>query len=285
MLKTYYYLTKPGIVRANAMTAAAGFLLAAQQHIVNLTLMLAAVAGIALVIASACVINNYIDRSIDRRMARTKNRALVTGRVSVRNAMIYAAVLGLSGMALLVFGTNPVAAWVTLTGVFFYLVMYSIGKRRSVYGTIIGSVSGAVPIVAGYAAATGRIDVGAILLFFIMVTWQMPHFYAIGIYRSDDYASAGLPVLPVKSGFHTAKIHMLVYIILFLVAITLLTAFGYTGYTYLAVMLLLGLRWLQLAINGLKAKDDKLWARRLFGFSLIVLLGFSLMISIDIALP
>ena len=283
-VKTYYRLAKPGIVYGNAIAAIAGFLFASQGS-PQLGLFLAMLVGISLVMASACVFNNYIDRDIDDAMARTKSRALVTGEISVRSALIYATVLGVVGTLLLVFFTNPLTAAVALFGHFAYVVVYGYAKRKTVHGTVVGSVSGAVPPVVGYVAVTNSIDIVAVLLFFILVLWQMPHFYAIAMYRLHDYKAAGIPVLPVVKGARRTKIEMLVYIVVFIGAASLLTVLGYAGYTYLAVMLLLGARWLQLGIQGFSAKNDALWARQLFKFSLYVLLGFCVAISLDAFLP
>ncbi len=159
--------------------------------------------------------------------------------------------------------------------------MYSIWKRRSVYGTIVGSVSGAVPIVAGYTSVTNNFDMGAFIIFMILVLWQMPHFYAIAIYRLKDYAAANIPVLPVKKGIFITKIHMLFYIIAFIIAVSLLTLYGFTGYIYLSVALALGGGWLLLSIKGFKANDDAIWARKMFFFSLITITLLSVVISID----
>lgn len=284
MFQTYYRLTKPGIIYGNAIAAAGGFLLASNGHI-NFGLFLATLAGLSLVIASACVTNNYIDRDIDAKMARTKNRALASGAVSVRNSLIYAAGLGLAGALTLALFTNILTATLALFGWFAYVVLYGIGKRRTVHGTVIGSISGAVPPVVGYCAVTNRLDAGALLLFLVLVCWQMPHFYAIAMYRLKDYAAASIPVLPLKKGSHATKVQMLVYILAFIVATSLLTVLGYTGYTHLAVMILLGLAWLRLSLQGFKAASDEQWARKLFGFSLIVLLVFSAIISVDAWLP
>jgi protoheme IX farnesyltransferase len=280
LIKTYISLTKPGIIFGNVITAAGGFFLAAKVHN-NLWLFLATMIGLSLVIASGCVFNNYIDRSIDEKMTRTKNRALVKKLIPSRNAIIYGILLGLFGVLLLSFYTNLLTVFLALAGFFFYVVLYGIWKRRSVYGTIIGSVSGAVPPVAGYCAVTNRFDSGAIILFMILVLWQMPHFYAIALYRLHDYAAAKIPVLPVKKSMLTTKIHMLVYIIGFIIASSLLTVFGYTGYAYLIVVLLLGLGWFGFAIKGFKTNNDTLWARKMFTFSLIVITLLCVMLSID----
>jgi protoheme IX farnesyltransferase len=238
--------------------------------------------GLSFVIASACVFNNYIDRGIDEKMARTKNRALVRKLISPRSAIIYGTILGLIGTLILFLYTNPLATFLALTGFFFYVVVYGIWKRRSVYGTLVGSISGAVPPVVGYCAVSNNFDIGAIIFFIILVLWQMPHFYAIAIYRRNDYAEASIPVLPVKKGIYTTKMHMLLYIAAFIVASIALTIFGLTGYVYLVVMSLLGLKWLLLCTEGFRAEDDDLWARKMFKFSLIVITLLCLMIAVDV---
>lgn len=279
-LKTYYYLTKPGIVYGNTITAAAGFLLAAQGA-VNPSLFLATLAGIALIIASACVFNNYLDRGLDQKMARTKKRALVTGAISNAQALAFASVLGLVGTAILALYTNPLALGVTLGGFLVYVVLYGISKRRSVHGTLVGSIAGAAPITAGYLAASGRLDLGALLVFLILALWQMPHFYAIGIYRRTDYAAAKLPVLPVSQGVPAAKRAILVYLSGFAAAALTLSVTGVTGLVYATIMTILCLIWLKLAVAGLGTTDNEVWARQMFKVSLRVLLAFSLLISLD----
>ncbi len=273
-LATYYALTKPGIIRGNLLTAAAGFLLGAAGQ-VEAGRLGAMLVGTALIIASACVFNNYLDRGIDAKMDRTKRRALVIGAVSGRAAMIYATSLGLVGAAVLAAWTNWLTLGLGLLGLFAYVVLYGWGKRHTVHGTLIGTISGAVPPVAGYAAATGRLDAGALILFVILVCWQMPHFYAVAMYRLKDYQAAGLPVLPVKRGAAATKIQMLSYTAAFVVAATLLTTFGYVGYTYLVVILVVGLWWFWSSLDGLQATDDARWARGMFGRSLLVLLVWS----------
>lgn len=281
--KKYYYLTKPGIIRGNAITAAAGFLLASKNEF-HLGTFIAMLVGISLVIASACVLNNYIDRKIDAKMERTKKRALVSGTISVQNAIIFASILGFGGLVSLSF-TNLLAICLALIGVIFYVVFYGIAKRKTVHGTLVGSVSGAIPISVGYCAASGTFDIGAILLFLVLVFWQMPHFYAIAIYRKKDYQAAGIPALPIEKGNHSTKVQIVLYIIAFIIASYTLMVFGYTGYTYLLVMALLGVWWLRMAVQGFSTKDDEKWAKKVFGFSLIVLLAFSVMIAVEVLLP
>lgn len=285
MLKTYYWLTKPGIVYGNALAVAAGFLLAWHGSINIFLLLPLTLLGSCLVMASGCVLNNYIDRGIDAHMTRTKKRALVTGKVTTTQALSYGTFLGLLGFAILAFGVNLLAAAVGLVGFVFYVVLYGLAKRHSVHGTLVGSVSGAVPPVIGYVGASNQLDGGALLLFIIMTLWQMPHFYAIAMYRLKDYAAASLPVLPVKKGMRTTKIYILVYIALYIVAAVTLTLFNYTGLVYVIIMTIVGLAWLRLGIMGFKAQDDAAWARKMFSFSLIVLLTFCVMLSANSFLP
>jgi len=281
MIKIYYQLTKPGIIYGNAITMIAGFFLASQGHI-DWQLLLAALVGLSLIIASGCVFNNIADRDIDNRMERTKNRALVTGAISKQKAFIFGTILGLSGALTLYFTTNPLTLCVALVGLFVYVALYTPLKRLTMHATLVGAVAGAVPPVVGYCAVTNSLDLGAILLFLILVAWQMPHFYSIAIRRRDDYTQARIPVLSVKKGIYVTKINIMIYIMIFIMMLILLNVYGYAGLVYLGVMLLISLYWFLLAVKGLKpAIDDKAWAKKMFLFSLFVLLVFSLMVSIN----
>ena len=155
--KTYYSLTKPGIIRGNILTAIGGFLLASKSD-VSFGLLAATLAGIALIIACGCVLNNYIDRDIDKKMDRTKKRPTATGKVSGRQVALFAILLGVSGFYLLSKYTNTLTVLVGLIGLFSYVVLYGAAKRKSIYGTHVGSISGSMSIVAGYTAVTGRIE-------------------------------------------------------------------------------------------------------------------------------
>ena len=278
MLKTYYLLTKPGIIIGNLITTAAAFVLGSAGHFSG-WLFLYTMAGLGCVIASACVFNNYIDRHLDQKMARTKNRAFATGSISVRSGLTFAISLGILGLAILALYTNFLAVAVASLGFFVYVILYSLWKTRSGYATLVGSISGAVPPVVGYCAAKGTFDLGALILFAILVLWQMPHFFSIAMYRLDDYASASVPVLPVKKGIRATKIQMVLYIISFILACSLLLVFGYTGVTYLVITTLLGLAWLALCFQGFKCTDDKKWARQMFRLSLVVITALSATIS------
>jgi len=277
----YYLLTKPGIIMGNLITVAAGFVLASREQI-DLWLFCATLVGLTLVMASACVFNNYIDRHIDKKMSRTKERALVKGLISGRNALFFAILLGLIGTLTLLLYTNLLTTLVAGLGFFVYVVLYSLWKCRTIYGTAIGSIAGGVPPVVGYCAVSNHFDAGAVILFMIMVLWQMPHFFSIAMYRFDDYVAASIPVLPVIKGAYITKLHMVLYIIGFLAATTMLTVFHYVGYVYLMVAMILGCIWLWLCMRGFKRGDDQIWARQMFRFSLVTIVGLCVTIPFDV---
>ena len=280
MIKTYYMLTKPGIIFGNAVTTLAGFALAS-RGVYNFPLFFEALLGLCFVIASACVFNNYLDRDIDEKMERTKGRALVVGTIPEKHALIYAAILSIIGFSILLAFTNLLTAVMALIGFVVYTTLYTLMKLRTIYGTLIGSIAGAIPPVVGYTAVSDQIDIGAVILFLMVVLWQMPHFYAIAIYRLKDYQAASIPVLPVKKGMRATKVQMLLYTLAFIIASMMLTVFGYTGYSYLAVVTILGALWIGMNIQGFTCDNDTLWARKMFIFSLVVIMSLSIMIPID----
>lgn len=282
--QAFYELTKPGIIRGNLIAAIAGFLFASGTHI-DLTLLAVASFGTILVIASGCVFNNYLDRDIDAHMARTKQRALVTGRISPKASLIFASILGLLGFWTLGFLVNPLTMAVGIVGLIAYVIMYGIAKRKTVYGTLVGSISGAVPPVAGYTAVANTLDASALILFLILVFWQMPHFYAISIFRAKDYAKAGIPVLSVAKGISAAQQQIIAYIPAFTLAAVLLFVTGMAGYVYLTVVVLMGALWLGAALYGYNKDDPIRWAKKMFGYSLLSLLATSLAIATAPWLP
>jgi protoheme IX farnesyltransferase len=159
-------------------------------------------------------------------------------------------------------------------------------KRRSVYGTLVGSLSGAVPPVAGYCAVTGRFDSGALILLCMFSLWQMPHSYAIAIFRLHDYESAQIPVLPVVQGIDRAKQQIVLYILAFAVATVMLAVGGYAGYGYLAVACATSLWWLKMALAGYRPSvDERLWARKVFFFSIVTITALSVMMAVDFQAP
>lgn len=261
----------------NVITASAGYLFASKWHI-DWRQFAALLVGSTLIIASACVLNNLIDRDMDQLMARTKKRALVTGKVSARSAILFAAVLALIGFWVLMF-TNRLTFCIGAFAFVSYVVLYDLAKRHSVHGTLVGTLPGAASLVAGYTAVTGRLDRAALLLFIIMASWQMAHFYAIAIYRLKDYRAAHIPVWPARYGIRNTKIWILIYIALFAAAASLLSVFGYAGLIYRVAVLLLAGYWLFRGARDLQSGNDDKWARGMFGVSLVVLLGFCVLLA------
>ncbi|HLF67549.1 MAG TPA: heme o synthase [Gammaproteobacteria bacterium] len=280
MIKNYYQLVKPGIIYGNLLTMSGGFILASRGY-VNLALLVATALGVALVIGAGCVYNNIIDTDIDKVMKRTKKRALVVGTISKTSAVAYASVLVILGFIVLSLRVNMLTAAVGLVGIFFYVVVYGLAKRRTPLSTLIGTVAGAAPVVAGYTAVTNSFDTTAFILFLILVFWQMPHFYAIAIYRLEDYKDAGLPVLPVRYGLRATKIHILFFIILFIIACASLSILGYASKSFVVVMGGLALYWFGKGLGGFNTRDSTQWAHQMFGVSLIIILMLSIMLSIN----
>ena len=215
-------------------------------------------------------------------MARTRHRVLAQGLISPKIAVFYASLLGTAGIILLRVSTNMLSAGIVLIGFVIYVLVYSLYlKRNSVYSILIGSLAGAAPPLAGYCAVSNQFDTGAIILLLIFSLWQIPHSYAIAVFRFDDYTAAEIPVLPVKLGMPAAKKHILGYILAFIGATLMLTFSGYTGYIYLVVVVTMGLFWLYMAWSGYKTSDDRVWAKKLFVFSILSVTVLSLMMAID----
>lgn len=282
MMRAYYELTKPRMIYGNLFTTVASFLFAVRWHI-ELPLFLATLVGLGLVVASACVCNNILDRDIDAQMERTNKRAIVRGEVSVRNALVFAGLLGVVGFGLLYAFVNILSVVAAGVGFIFYVGLYTYIKRYSYLGALVGSVSGAVPIVVGYTAATNRFDMVAALLFLVLVCWQMAHFYAISLYRANEYITAKVPVFAVRHGARKTRQHIIGYIMGTMVALVALWVFSELGSIFVLTMLGLTGWWLYMAIAH-KPLDAQ-WGRVLFKFSLKVLMGFSLLLAFSPFLP
>jgi len=285
VIKNYLSVTKPGIIFGNLITAAGGFFLAARGQI-EIAVLLPTVSGISLVVASGCVFNNWIDRNLDLKMVRTCNRVLARGLIAPKIVIGYASLLAFGGTALIWVTTNMLSVVIVLAGFAVYVGVYSLYlKRNSRYGILIGSLAGAAPPLAGYCAVSNCFDMGALILLTIICLWQIPHSYAIAIFRYHDYVAAEIPVLPVKYGMPAVKRHILGYILAFTAATLMPTFGGYTGYCYFAVAAALGLCWLYLAWSGYNTSDNKLWAKKLFVFSILTIFVLCVMMSIDCTVP
>lgn len=268
-VKDFLALIKIGIVNSNLITTFTGLFLAFQftgrGFLHNLDLLVYSIAGTGLIIAGSAALNNLIDRDIDPIMARTKSRPTVTGRFKAPAVLALALTFIVLGEILLFSASMPAGFW-GLAGVFSYVVLYSMwSKRKHVANTIVGSISGAIPPLIGWAAVEPSLGMGAWALFLIMFIWQPPHFYALAMRRTEEYRAANIPMLPVVKGFARTKKSMLGWVILLLPLPFLLMPLG-IGFIVLATILNLG--WLFLALKGFKAKDDLKWATSMFIYSL-----------------
>jgi protoheme IX farnesyltransferase len=283
----YYRLTKPGIIYGNLLTALAGFLLAANGH-VDFVLLIGTLLGLGFIIASACVFNNFIDRDIDRLMARTRSRALATRTIPTRNALLFATVLLAGGVGLLVHYSTAIATLVAIGGFIVYLGVYTVSKRHTRYSTALGSISGAVPPVVGYMAVKSHADITILVLFLVLVFWQMAHFYAIAIFRADDYRAAGLPVFSLVRGTHLTKRYICIYIFLFIISCSLLGVLGTVHITSSAILALIGIVWLVKGLQGISTaspEQDVTWAREMFFMSLKVIVALCIVLACNYILP
>lgn len=280
MIKNYYHLTKPGIIYGNLITTIGGFFFALGSHHIDYYLLINTLLGVCFIIASGCVFNNIIDSDIDGLMQRTKNRVMVLGLISNKHAVYYGIILGILGILCLL-QVNYLTLIIACSGWLIYVVAYTILlKRRSTYSTIIGSFSGSMPIIIGYCAVTNNFNLCALLLFIILSLWQMPHSYAIAINLLKDYQKTSVMVLPIKYSLLTTKIHMIVYVLLFLIMSILLHIYGYANNIYLLIMSVVGSGWLIIAIYGLfinQSMNNK-WAKKMFVYSIIVIMVFSVTI-------
>lgn len=264
-------VVKTGIIKSNLIPMVAGLMLALYtyeysfiDHIGDIVL---AFIGTALIIGASGSFNNIYDRDIDAVMARTKGRPTVTGTISIKKVAIVASLLLVIGLTLLYF-TSPLAAFLGFLGVFFYVVPYTMWtKRHTIWNTEVGSISGAMPPLIGWAAVAPDIWHPACwALFLIMVIWQMPHFYAIAIRKHDDYAAAKIPMLPVAKGAKRTFLQSNIYLVLLVLSSFLFLPLS-LGLTL--VSLLLGLIWLGLSLFGSRKMKVKDWANKMFLFSLI----------------
>lgn len=283
-LRAYYQLSKPGIVYGNLISALAGYLLASAFDI-TWRVLLGLIVGMGLVIAAACTCNNYMDRRIDVVMKRTSKRPLVTGLLTGRQALTYGIVALGTGLIVLLGTQNTLTNVLIVIAFIDYVFLYGYGKRASVHGTLVGTISGSLPLVAGYTAVTDAFDGGALLLFLLMAAWQMAHFYGIALYRLADYKAAHIPVMPAVRGIETTVWQVLAYIVLFVVSSLLLVVFGYVGVIPGILLLVLGMAWLWRAAMARQRLEAVAWGQQIFLFSLIVMVGMSALLAVGQLLP
>ena len=279
-LKLFFLLTKPGIIFGNSLTALGGFALAFRGK-VSFSLFFALFQGLILVIASACVYNNLIDRALDQKMVRTQNRPLPRGLIAPRTAFFFATFLGGIGSLILALYTNLLTLILTLAGHFLYVFAYSFAKYKTSYGTWIGALSGAIPPVVGYTAISNQIDLAALLLFFMIIFWQMPHFYAIAIFRLEDYAQGEIPVMPIRKGMPRTKLEMTACCFALTATLGTFACVYAPNVWFFSVLIGLAMSWWIFSIQGFRCLDDKKWAQKMFLFSLIIVTVLSVLLPLS----
>jgi len=276
----YLELTKPRVVLLIVFTAVIGMFLAV-PGMVPLQPLIAGTAGIWLAAASAAAINHLIDQRIDKVMARTSQRPLATGTLKPMQVFVFAVVLGALSMTILIAFVNPLTAALTFASLIGYAVVYTAYlKRATPQNIVIGGAAGAAPPVLGWAAVTGSVHPYALLLFLIIFIWTPPHFWALAIFRRDDYSRAQVPMLPVTHGVVYTRWHVLYYTILLVVVTVLPYLTGMSGLFYLGGALVLGAGFLYYAIRLLNPPDD-FFPMRVFNYSIVYLMALFAFLLVD----
>jgi len=282
--RRYLELTKPRVVALITFTALVGTLLAS-PGLPPLGALLWGNLGIALAAACAATINHVLDRRIDEQMARTRARPLPTGLLHEREALLFAAVLGTTAMALLAFLVNLLTALLTFLSLIGYAVIYTVWlKRATSQNIVIGGAAGAAPPVLGWAAVTDSIDPNALLLFLIIFVWTPPHFWALAIARREEYARAGIPMLPVTHGVAHTRLQVLLYTVLLTVVTVMPYLTRMSGLIYLAAALVLNACFLYYAL-ALKLTAREGLPMRVFKFSVTYLMWLFAALLVDHYLP
>jgi protoheme IX farnesyltransferase len=268
----YLALCKPKIVALIVFTAVVGMFLAS-PGMVPLNVLILGNLGIALAASSAAVVNHVVDQRVDAIMMRTRQRPLPRGNISIEGAKVFALMLGLMSMFILVYFINVLTAVLTLVSLIGYGFVYSMFlKRATPQNIVIGGASGAAPPVLGWTAVTGSLDPNSLLLFLIIFAWTPPHFWALAIYRREEYEKAAIPMLPVTHGVEFTRLHILYYtVVLFLVSL-LPFVFLMSGGMYLFGAMILGAGFLYLAVK-MQFDHRDLVAMQTFSYSIVYLMA------------
>ena len=279
-LRRFYQLTKPRVVALIVFCAVIGMLLATREP-VPLALLVAATAGIWLVAGAAAAINCLVERSIDAIMMRTHLRPLPQGELTPLETVVFAAAVGSLGLWILYRFVNPLTMWLTFGTFVGYAIVYTVLlKPATPQNIVIGGASGAMPPVLGWAAVAGEVPPEALLLFLIIFAWTPPHFWSLALYRTEDYARAGLPMLPVTHGRKFTLLNILLYTLILIACSLFPFAYGMSGWIYLAAALVLGGMFLRHAMRMYMDYSDAR-ARRMFRFSIVYLSALFAALLVD----
>ncbi len=279
----YFELCKPKVVALILLTAVVGMFLAV-PGMVPFNILILGTLGIGMASGAAAVVNHVVDAAIDAKMARTLNRPVATGVVDPKSALLFAALLAATSMAILALWVNPLTAVLTFFGLVGYAFVYTMYlKRATPQNIVIGGLSGAIPPLLGWISVTGhdgQIPADALLLVLIIYVWTPPHFWALAIHRRDDYAKAEIPMLPVTHGIEFTKTNIIFYTILLLLSTILPYLTGTFGLIYLIASTVLGIIFLIFAIR-LKYFDKPGLAMATFGYSIVYLMILFVVMLID----
>ena len=279
-LRAFAALTKPRVVSLIVFTAVIGMLLATPGA-VPLQILLAGTVGIALVAGAAAAINCLVEQKIDAVMQRTSWRPLARGELTATQTLVFAGVLGGVGLWLLYQFVNTLTLWLTLATFIGYAVIYTvILKPATPQNIVIGGASGAMPPVLGWAAVTGQVSAEASVLFLIIFAWTPPHFWALALYRTEDYARAGVPMLPVTHGKPYTRLQVLLYTLILFGVSLLPFAIGMSGIAYLIAAAVLGGLFIVYALRLYFAYSDRL-AQRTFRYSIAYLAALFTALLVD----
>jgi protoheme IX farnesyltransferase len=282
--RDYLELCKPRVVLLMVFTAVVGMLLANPGDVPWKALTLGNL-GIALSAGSAAAINHLVDRRVDARMTRTRGRPLPTGHLQTANAVVFAAIIGVAGLAILYFLVNPMTAYLTFASLIGYAFVYTMYlKRATPQNIVIGGAAGAAPPVLGWTAVTGTIDPHSLLLFLIVFIWTPPHFWALAVHRQEEYARVNIPMLPVTHGDRFTRLQILFYTLLLVVVSVLPFATGMSSWLYLAGALGFGAAYLYYAVALLVSENPRL-PMKAFGYSILYLMGIFAALLLDAYLP
>ena len=273
-------LTKPRVVSLIVFTAVIGMLLAAPGMVALRPLVFGAI-GIALVAAAAAAVNCLLERKLDALMARTRRRPLATGRLSSAEATAFALILGAAGLALLYALVNPLTMWLTLATFVGYAFVYTLLlKPRTSQNIVLGGAAGAMPPVLGWTAVTGEVSADALLLFLIIFVWTPPHFWSLALFRRNDYAQAGVPMLPVTHGERYTRRHVLLYTVALFAVSLLPFCVHMSGSIYLAAALALGGIFLTYSARLHRSYSDRLaYATFRYSITYLALLFAALLVD------
>jgi protoheme IX farnesyltransferase len=280
----YWELMKPRIMLLIVITTIGSLVLAADGW-PGTALVCWTVLGMALVSGGSSAVNHWYDRDIDALMERTSARPVASGRVAPGVALGLGLFLGAAGVALLALQVNWLAAFWALAGFLCYVLVYTVWlKRRTPQNIVIGGAAGAVPPLAAWAAVDGSVSATAVALFAIVFLWTPPHFWALALLLDEDYARAGVPMLPTVRGATVTARQILLYTVLLVIASLVPVALGTLGWIYAIAAAVLGARFVWLAVRLLRAPDDRATARRTFLYSLLYLALLFVAMGVDSAL-